>query len=72
MTRVYAAAYQDRAKVDAVAKARGFADLDGEKLFDFVDPNTEECRVSRAFLTLDAAVAWLAAAPKRPSLARLR
>ena len=53
--------YEDAAKVEAAAKARGFKGQDGESWHDFVEADSERLSTFRQFKTFDAAVAWLTA-----------
>lgn len=55
----YFAFYEDAAKVEATAKARGFTGNDGESWHDFVEAEHNKFRVSKQFWQLDDAVNWL-------------
>lgn len=57
----YVAFYEDAAKVEAAAKARGFTGNDGESWHDFVEAERTKFRTSRMFSALDPAVEWLKA-----------
>lgn len=55
----YVAFYEDAAKVEAAAKARGFTGNDGESWHDFVEAEHNKFRSSMTFATLRAAENWL-------------
>lgn len=55
----YWAFYEDAAKVEAAAKARGFTGQDGESWHDFVEAEHNKFRVAKEFLTRDGAERWL-------------
>lgn len=57
----YIAFYEDAAKVEAAAKARGFTGNDGESWHDFVEAETDKFRVYKQFSLLKYAEAWLKA-----------
>lgn len=51
--------YEDAAKVEAAAKARGFTGEAGTSWHDFVEAEHEKFITSRSFPTLALAVGWL-------------
>ncbi len=55
----FIAFYEDAAKVEAAAKARGFTGNDGESWHDFVEAEHDRFRCSRSFPGLQDAVDWL-------------
>lgn len=57
----YIAFYEDAAKVEAAAKARGFTGNDGESWHDFVEAEHDKFRIAKQFWKLKDAEDWLKA-----------
>lgn len=57
----YFAFYEDAAKVEAAAKARGFTGNDGESWHDFVEAEHNKFRTVKQFWDLPSAEKWLKA-----------
>ncbi len=60
-TESFWAFYEDAAKVETAAKARGFSGNDGESWHDFVEAEHNKFRTAKQFWSLQTAVDWLKA-----------
>lgn len=55
----HVAFYEDAAKVEAAAKAKGFTGADGESWHDYVESHNDKFNTVARFPTLREAVSWL-------------